>query len=199
MTIVKIVSEKMNLISKKEIEERKEFYFNEILNGKIFIYPTDTIYGIGCNALNEDSVNKIREIKQRESKPFSIIVPSKKWIKDNCIINKSTIKWLNKLPGPYTLILKIKNKEAIAKSITNTDSLGVRIPNNWFARLISKSKIPFITTSVNISGQPHIHSINELSNQIKNEVNYIIDDGKLNNPPSTIIDLTKDKEEIIKR
>lgn len=186
-------------LSRKQVEDKEDFFLKEILEGKIFIYPTDTIYGIGCNASNKKSVEKIREIKQRESKPFSIIAPSKKWIKDNCILNKSAIKWLNKLPGPYTLILKLKNKSAISNNITSTENLGVRIPSNWFAKIVSKSKIPFVTTSVNISGQPHINSITELSNQIKHKVDYVINDGTLNNPPSTIIDLTKDVEEIIKR
>lgn len=186
-------------LSRKQLENKEDFFLKEILNGKIFIYPTDTIYGIGCNALNEKSVEKIREIKQRESKPFSIIAPSKKWIKDNCIVNKNAENWIKKLPGPYTLILKIKNKMAISKNITNTENLGVRIPSNWFAKLVAKSKTPFITTSVNVSGQPHIKSTEEISEKIRKNVDYIINDGALNNPPSTIVDLTKEIEEIIKR
>ena len=86
----------MNIIEFRDIN--KADAVRRIKNGDVFIYPTDTIYGIGCNALNEDSVGRIRKIKRRESKPFSIIAPNKQWISKNFkILNKNFIK---KLPGP---------------------------------------------------------------------------------------------------
>ena len=189
----------MNILTKEEFLNKKKFFIKEIKSGKIFIYPTDTIYGIGCNATNEQAVDKIRNIKSRESKPLSVIAPNKKWIKNNCVINENTKLWLKKLPGPYTLILELKNKKAVAKNVTSTNTLGVRIPKNWFSAIISKSNLPFITTSVNLSGQPHITSIPQLSQEIKNQVDYILEDGILNNPPSTIISLLdKEKEKIIR-
>ncbi|GAG45638.1 unnamed protein product, partial [marine sediment metagenome] len=77
------------IIKKKEIEIRK-------LRNSVFIYPTDTIYGIGCNALNSKLVKRIRRIKKRDNKPFSVIAPSKKWIYDNCEVDRKILK---KLPG----------------------------------------------------------------------------------------------------
>lgn len=189
----------MKIMNKEQVLREKVKIIEEIKSGKIFIYPTDTIYGIGCNAINEYAVQKIRLIKQRESKPFSIIAPNIKWIKENCEYNSLVEEYLEKLPGPYTLILNLKNKKVIAKDVTQTNTLGVRIPDNWFSEIISESNIPFITTSVNISGNPHIHTIKELSSKIKEQVDYIIDDGVLNNQPSTIIDLTSKEEKIIKR
>ena len=185
-------------ITKKQVMEKEEFFIKEIKSGKIFIYPTDTIYGIGCDATNNKSVKKIREIKQRELKSFSVISPSKEWIKDSCILNKKAEEWLKKLPGPYTLILKLKNSKAIAKEVTATETLGVRVPNNWFSDIIKKAIIPFVTTSVNISGQPHITKIQELNQKIKTQVDYIIEDGILNNKPSTIINLSNNDERIIR-
>lgn len=189
----------MKILTKEQIKNKENFILEEIMKGKIFIYPTDTIYGIGCNASDRNAVNKIREIKQRESKPFSIMAPNKNWIRDNCIINNSVDKWIKKLPGPYTLILKINNRDSIANNVTYAYTIGVRIPFNWFSELISKANIPFVTTSVNISGQPHIKSVKDLNAEIENKVDYIIDDGPLDNPPSTIVDLTTEKEIIIKR
>ena len=79
-------------------------YVDEILNGKIFVYPTDTIYGLGCNALDGASVNKIKKMKGRDKdKPISVIAPSIDWIRENCIVDFDLHKYL---PGPYTLILK---------------------------------------------------------------------------------------------
>ena len=67
----------------------------EILSGKIFIYPTDAIYGLGCNAENIDAVNKIKEIKQRDKdKPLSVIAPSIDWIKENLIVDYNLNKYL---------------------------------------------------------------------------------------------------------
>jgi len=159
---------------------------NQIKQGKIFIYPTDTIYGLGCDATNIQSVNKIKNIKQRDKdKPLSIIAPSIKWIKQNCIIPKDLN--INKyLPGPYTLILK-KQKPNFLTHVSNTDSLGIRIPNNNFTKQIQKSKLPFITTSVNLSGKKPLTSIKQLKSKIKNKVDIIIDEGELNGKPSTLI------------
>jgi L-threonylcarbamoyladenylate synthase len=159
-----------------------------IKEGKIFIYPTDTIYGIGCDATNKEAVNKIRNIKQRDNKPFSIIAPSINWIKKNCIIDKGLE--INKyLPGPYTIILKKKNKSFLSW-VSKTDSLGIRIPDNGFCKKIQKTGIPFITTSVNLSKEPFAKSINEIKQEIKNKVDIIIkseNESNLSGMPSTLI------------
>lgn len=155
----------------------------EILAGKIFIYPTDTIYGIGCDALNKRSVEKIREIKKRDQRPFSIIAPSFKWIEKNCVVNLNLKKYL---PGAYTLILKKKEKNFLSH-ISETDSLGVRIPNCDFTKKLQKSGVPFITTSVNLSGEKPANQIKEIPKEILEKVDYVIDKGKLSGKPSTLI------------
>jgi len=183
----------MKFVSKYNLLQNQEFYLNEIKAGKIFIYPTDTIYGIGCDATNSESVLKIRKIKNRDTSPFSVIAPSKSWIKKNCYVPKEYEKFLDKLPGKYTLIFKMKNKKSISKNkvIGNLNSLGVRIPHHWFTKFLSNHKIVFITTSANISKSPTIKSTKGLPDSIKNQIDYIINDGVLDNPPSTIIDFTK--------
>lgn len=157
---------------------------SKILEGKIFIYPTDTIYGIGCNAENIQSVNKIKQIKQRDSnKPLSVIAPSIEWIKENLIVDTDLDKYL---PGPYTIILKKKNLNFL-NHVSNIDSLGIRIPDNDFTKLIQQSEVPFITTSVNLSGEHFITKISDIPEIIKNQVDVIIDVGELNGKPSTLI------------
>ncbi len=160
----------------------------EILAGKIFIYPTDTIYWIGCDATNKEAVDKIREIKQRDSKPFSIIAPSINWIKENCIISKE-LDIDKYLPGPYTIILKKKNPNFL-KHVSSTDSLGIRIPDSEFTKQIQKSGVPFITTSVNLSGEPFAKSIKDIPEDIINKVDFVINakhENMLSGKPSTLI------------
>ena len=166
----------------KSLTELKQ----KILQGKIFIYPTDTIYGIGCNALDKTAVEKIKKIKSREKhKPLSVIAPSIDWIKKNCIIDDNLN--INKyFPGPYTLILKKKDPDFLPwVSITN--SLGIRIPEHEFTKQIQKSGVPFITTSVNLAGEKPITKISDLMPQILNKVDYIVNAGELSGRPSTLV------------
>lgn len=155
----------------------------EILAGKIFIYPTDTIYGIGCNALDKKAVEKIREIKRRDQKPFSVIAPSFEWIKKNCIIDFNLEKYLQ---GPYTLILKKKDKNFLSH-VSETEFIGIRIPDYDFTREIQSAGVPFITTSVNFSGEKPANEIKEISGEILEKVDYVFNAGKLSGKPSTII------------
>ncbi len=177
---------KFNEIDEQEIVKK-------VKDGKIFVYPTDTIYGIGCDATNFKSVKKIREIKKQEAKPFSVIAPSKKWIRDNLVVDEDKLKLL---PGPYTLILKLKNK-AVADNVNlELGSLGVRIPGHRFSEIIRKANLPFVSTSVNITTEKPITQVSEISKRILNKVDIIVDDGILDNQPSTIIDING---KIIKR
>ncbi|MCA9460458.1 MAG: Sua5/YciO/YrdC/YwlC family protein, partial [Nanoarchaeota archaeon] len=105
----------MNVITKDEILQNLDFYLNEIKLGKIFIYPTDTIYGIGCSALVSKSISLIKKIKKRDEKAFSVIAPSKKWINENCNVLDVHKKYLEKLPGKYTFIFELINEESISK------------------------------------------------------------------------------------
>lgn len=157
---------------------------NKIKKGKIFIYPTDTIYGLGCNAEDIDAVNRIKEIKNRDKdKPLSVIIPSFNWIEENLIIDTDIKKYL---PGPYTIILKKKNPDFLSH-VSNTGSLGIRVVDNEFTRKIQKSGVPFITTSVNLAGEPHLTKISDLKKEIKEKVDFIIDIGELSGNPSKLI------------
>lgn len=156
----------------------------EILAGKIFIYPTDTIYGLGCDATNKEAVERIKQIKHRErDKPMSIIAPSFEWIEENFIVDVDLKKYL---PGPFTLLLKKKNFDFMSW-ISPNDRIGIRIPNSEVCFEIQKTEKPFITTSVNLSGEPFAKNIKEIKEEIKSQVDKIIDIGTLNGNPSTLI------------
>ncbi|OIO41359.1 threonylcarbamoyl-AMP synthase [Candidatus Pacearchaeota archaeon CG_4_9_14_3_um_filter_31_7] len=185
------------IIKLKEALENEKEIIKKIREGSIFIYPTDTIYGIGCDATNDASVSKIRKLKKRDDKPFSVIVPDKKWILKNCKVSKKFKSYIEKLPGPFTFIFELKKKAVSEQVNKHSSTIGVRIPDHEFIKTIQKSKKPFVTTSVNITGQEPITEISNLPPKFKKLI--IIDDGKLNKKPSLLIDLTGNIAKIISR
>ena len=176
----------MRILTKEEFRYDLELFSKRIKEGAVFIYPTDTIYGIGCSALNENAVKKIRELKNRPDNPFSVIAPSKEWIKSNCEVDSLDI-----LPGPYTLIAKLK-KSAVVESVNlGQETLGVRIPDHWISNIVKELKIPIVTTSVNKAGKQFMTSLEDLDEEIKGKVEFIVYEGKKQSRPSKIIDLTR--------
>ena len=187
----------MRILNPDEFKVEKGSIMESIIDGAVFIYPTDTIYGIGCDATNSHAVEKIRLLKKRDAKPFSVIAPTKYWIRNNGTYNLDIDKWIAKLPVPYTLILGLKNSRAVDRGVNNgLGSLGVRIPRNWFIEVVKEFGNPFVTTSVNISGEKHITDVREIDEGWK--IDYVISDGVLNGNPSTIVNLIGE-EKIMER
>ncbi len=188
----------MRTVTRAEFLRNKNYFFDKIRKGAVFIYPTDTIYGIGCNALKTASVMRIRKIKQRPATPFSVVAPSKKWIFENCAITDKKV--LSKLPGKYTIVLNLKNKKSVAKEVNKgSSSIGVRIPKNWFAGIVSELDIPVVTSSVNLHGKKPMNTLNDLDGSIAKAVDFVVYEGPRKGKPSTIIDLTTGKARIKKR
>ncbi len=186
----------MQTLTKEELSQRKVLYCRKILQD-VFIYPTDTVYGIGCDATNGVLVEKIRELKQRENMPFSVIAPSKEWIRKICEVNELAEEWLDKLPGPYTLILKIKDHTKLPRKVTcGAETLGVRIPNHWISECVCELKKPIISTSANIHGENYMRSEQDIPNSWKHKIPFMIEEGEIDNKPSTIIDLSGEEPEI---
>lgn len=162
----------------------------ERLKSEIFIYPTDTIYGIGCDATNEKLVNELREIKNRDDKPLSVIAPSVQWILDNFEVDLELIE--KYLPGPYTLLLKKKHLGFLSW-ISNNEYIGVRIPDCEFTKVLQETGVSIVTTSVNLAGEPFALTLEEIDFRIKEKVDLIIEGKNLSGKPSTLV---KDDVEI---
>lgn len=181
----------MRVLNIDELKLEKELIIESIVNGSVFIHPTDTIYGIGCNAQNSNSVKKVRKLKGRAANPFSVIAPSLGWINENCIVTKEGEEWIDKLPGPYTLIFKLKS-DCVAKEVNpGLKTLGIRIPNHWISGLVAETEVPVVTTSVNRSNEDYMTSLEELDHGIKSSVEFALYEGKKEGKPSKIIDLTE--------
>lgn len=183
----------MEIINHKEISVKS--LKKHLKNGEIIIYPTDTIYGLGCDANNEEAIIHLREVKQNFHSPLSIIPPSKKWVLDNTTIKQV---YIDSLPGPFTFIVKLKKKNAINKEISDSGTIGIRIPDHQFIKKIQATKIPVVTTSVNLHGMDPITNLKQIPQNFKKEISIAIDAGSLQNNPSIILDLTGTFAKIIR-
>ena len=152
-----------------------------IKSGGIVVFPTETVYGIGTNGLNKEAISRLYDVKQRPtSKPISLLVSSIDMVeKVACDITDMEYKLMEKFfPGPLTIILK--KKSIVPDNLTNnTDTVGIRMPDNIVARkLIEYANVPIATPSANISGKPSGTDINTIMNDFKDKVDYYIDGGK---------------------
>jgi L-threonylcarbamoyladenylate synthase len=168
-------------------------------NGGIILYPTDTIWGIGCDATNAAAIKKIYQLKKREEKKSMIILAdSKKMIEEYVSYpSEKILSFLAKQKKPTTAIFeKAINLPGI---IINQDkTIAIRITTDEFCRsLIQQLKKPLISTSANLSGEPYPQSFSEVSEQIKKGVDYIVQhrqDDRSPAKPSSIIRLNENNE-----
>jgi len=163
----------------------------------LVVHPSDTVYGLLCDATNPEAVKKLLEFKERPAgKAVSIFVSDIEMAKDYVVIDKKTERRLNEiLPGPYTIVLKSKHK--VVKALeSEKGTLGIRIPNYpAILELVKKFGKPLTATSANLSSLPPHYSIDSYSKQVaqgrNNLVDLIVDGGKLPyNKPSTVVDFT---------
>lgn len=154
-----------------------------IKNGGIIIFPTETVYAIGGNALNESSVKKIFLSKGREFKnPLNILVDSIKMLESVTEhISPLEKKLINAFfPGPFTIILR-KNKNIPNIVTANSNYIGIRMPNNTVAlKIIQYAGVPIAAPSANLSGKPSGSSFYDIYNDFNNKVDFMIDSGNCN-------------------
>ncbi len=177
--------------------------FEVIQNGGIILYPTDTVWGIGCDATNSEAVQKVFRLKKRiESKSMIALVSGDRMLYQifNEIPENAFQIW-DLSEKPTTLILD--NPKNIAKEIIAEDnSVGIRIVKEPFCfNLMERMKKPLVSTSANLSGDPTPKSFSEINPEIIKGVDYVVNlhQDKKMNKPSTIIKLTLDNRVTIIR
>jgi len=174
---------------------------SEILkNGGIVIYPTDTVYGLGCSLFNKRGIEKIYEIKKRNKKqPLSFICADLKDISKYALVTDFAYKTMRRyLPGPYTFILQASRlvpKIILPKRLTT----GIRIPDNRICMdLVAELGEPIISTSVKTDDDQYLNDPEEIEKKFKHRVDAVIDGGILASEPSTVISLIDDSVEVIR-
>ena len=162
-------------------------------DGKIIVYPTDTVWGMGCDPFDQKAIDNLFTVKGKKLDGLSIMFSHKKGIYDSCEINKKAKKIIEEfLPGPITLILK--SKKEFAKGVTRNGNVAVRIPLNRTSMDLAKD-MPVVTTSANLHGEKIAEDIEE-AKEIFGKSCYYLDGEKPKGIESTIIDLTKNEPQI---
>ena len=165
-------------------------------NGGIILYPTDTVWGIGCDASNEKAVAKIYELKKRAETKSMIVLVNGERLMHNTFKEIPEVAWqiMDLSEKPTTLVLD-KPQNIALNLIADDNTLAVRLVKETFCyKLIEKLKKPLVSTSANISGNATPNTYSEISNEIKNGVDYIVNlsrEKKCGNP-STIIKIGLD-------
>lgn len=173
--------------------------------GGLVVHPSDTVYGLLCDATNPDAVKKLFAFKERPAgKPVSIFVANLEMAKNYVEIDKKTEDRLSKiLPGPYTAVLKSKHK-VVKELESEKGTLGIRIPKYpSILELVKKFGKPVTATSANISSQPPHYSVDSFNKLVAhgrdNLVDLKIDGGQLPyNKPSTVVDFTTDDLKVLR-
>ena len=167
-------------------------------NKQTILYPTDTVWGIGCDATSEAAVAKIYAIKQREeTKSLVILVSSLEMLKkDVAKVPNKALEILEKDTNPTTIVYD--HPIGIAKNAIGKDNtIAIRIASDDFCKkMIADFGKPIVSTSANISGEPTPKQFSEISPAILNEVDYVVDlhHDKICEKSSTIIKVTNQNQ-----
>lgn len=185
-------------------ETPQQRYINkavEVLkDGGVIIYPTDTVYGIGCDIYNKDAVEQIYRIKHvAESKLFSFIIPDLKEIAKYAKVSDYAYKVMKRhLPGPYTFVLPA-SRNVPKKLWTKRKTVGIRIPDNEIALSLARELgNPIVSTSVTNRKGELLFDPSEIKAIFNSQVDLMLANGALSGVPSSIIAIEDESVEIIR-
>ena len=181
----------------ENLSEEVHKAYEIIKDGGIILYPTDTVWGIGCDATNAEAVAKIYALKRREESKSMIVLMNGEKMMYNVFKDIPEVAWqiLDFSDKPTTLILDLPRNVA-SNLIAPDKTLGVRLIKDPFCfKLLERMKKPLVSTSANISGQPTPFNFKEIGSEILKGVDYVVNLNRNKiGRPSTIIKLTNDAQ-----
>ncbi len=190
---VKIIQEKMASAAKT--------LAHAIKRGEVAVFPTDTVYGIGCDATNASAVKKVFEAKKRHSgKALPVLVSSLSQIEKFASLSKNARALAKKLmPGPLTLIVPLKPGARLS-ACGKEKTIAFRISSSALLRKACKiAGVPIVATSANLSGLPPAQSFEDALAEFGGKAGIIVNGGKLKKShPSTIVDLSSEKPVLVR-
>lgn len=173
-------------------------------DGELIVYPTDTVYAIGCDALNVRAVERICRMKgvNPQKSNLSIICSDLSNLSEYAKVNNATFKLMKKnLPGPFTFILPTSSE--LPKIYKNRKEVGIRVPDNNIVRtLVAELGNPLLTMSVHDEDDELIEYSTDpelIHEKYANQVSIVIDGGMGGIEPSTVVDCTDDEFEVVRQ
>jgi tRNA threonylcarbamoyl adenosine modification protein (Sua5/YciO/YrdC/YwlC family) len=168
----------------------------------IIIYPTDTVYGIGCSIFNSSAIERIYQLKhQHKSKTFSFICSDLSHISEYARVSNGAYRLMKQLiPGPYTFILPASRLKQLPKSmISKRKTVGIRVPNNITCQMLVKQLgHPILNASAVDPGGEIITDPEVIREQFENQVDLILGESNSILQFSTILDLTEDQPVVVR-
>lgn len=175
---------------------------DELRHGAVICYPTDTVYGIGCDIFNQKAINRVHQIKKRpKHKPFSFMCSSLKNVSTYCHISNLGYRIMKKdLPGPYTFILPA-SKLVPKIMMTKQKTVGIRVPDHAISlALVNELGNPILNTSAILDpDEPPITEAFEIEARLGKLVDIIIDGGPIYPSPSSVISLIDDVPQVLRQ
>jgi len=169
--------------------------------GAVICYPTDTVYGIGCDIFNQKAIRRVHQIKKRPShQPFSFMCSSLKNVSTYCHVSNAGYRIMKKdLPGPYTFILQAA-KLVPKIMITRQKTVGIRVPaNNICLALVEALGNPILTTSASLDpDDPPLVQAFEIEERFGGQLDIIIDGGPVYPEPSSVVCLVSEPPEVLR-
>ena len=174
---------------------------DKLRSGAVICYPTDTVYGIGCDIFNQKAVKRIFQIKKRpKHKPFSFMCSSLKNVSDYGYVSNTAYRLMKKhLPGHYTFVLPA-TKLVPKIMVTKQKTVGIRVPDNRIClALVEELGNPIVTTSAILDPEDSPCSeAFEFEELLGKLVDLVIDGGRVYPDPSTVIALIENRPEVLR-
>jgi L-threonylcarbamoyladenylate synthase len=174
-------------------------------SGGVILYPTDTIWGIGCDATNEKAVERIYRIKKREDSKSMLVLMENPALLERYVNDVPEVAWdLVEISSTPLTVIYPKAKNLAANLIAEDGSIGIRFTKEEFTiKMLQQFRRPIVSTSANISGEKPPAFFDEISEEIKSQVDYVVEyrqDDTVPAQPSSIIKLgTGGRIEIIRK
>jgi len=170
-------------------------------DGGLIVYPTDSIYGLGCDLFNKRAIEKIYQIKGNDKRKYlSFICPDLKGISEYAYVSNAAYKIMRHLlPGPYTFILNA-TRQVPKVLLEKRKTVGIRVPDHSVCQaLLAEFGNPVISTSASLPDQEYIGNPDAIESTFARWVDLFLDAGPGGLEPSTVIDLTEDEPVMIRQ
>lgn len=158
--------------------------------GELVVYPTETVYGLGANALEMAAIERVFAAKKRpRSKPLSMAVPDVETARRYVSMTEREVAFASEfLPGPVTLV--VERRDVVPDALTaGRERVGIRVPDHDIARALAETG-PVTATSANVSGRPGARRIDDVDERVLDAATVVLDDGETPGGGSTVVDVT---------